>query len=122
MEAIMVRCVADGSQVSTPFLRSGGYGRETDVKLEFDVDVAKALLTEVGFCRMALRLGWIVRMTVKYKTMKQICLAIASMWAGIMSPLIGQPRQSQTIFPEGRWALKPISTIGWRHTARHGWF
>jgi peptide/nickel transport system substrate-binding protein len=113
MEAINSRVMRDkariaGSMIAPPI---AGYEAETDVKPEYDVEAAKALLAEAGYPD-----GFTTNLDCtndRYINDEEICLAIASMWAGIgvEVELTAQTRSQH--FPKVDRGETDIYMIGW---------
>jgi len=113
MEAIKEKVMRGNARIAGSIIapQIGGYEPETDVKPEFDVDVAKALLAEAGFAD-----GFTTGLDCpndRYINDEEICLAIASMWAGIGVTVDLTTQTKANHFPKVDKAETDIYMIGW---------
>jgi peptide/nickel transport system substrate-binding protein len=113
MEAIKAKVMRGNARIAGSIIapQIGGYEAETDVKPEFDVDVAKSLLAEAGFAD-----GFSTGLDCpndRYINDEEICLAIASMWAGIGVKVDLTTQTKANHFPKVDRSETDIYMIGW---------
>lgn len=113
MEAIKAKVMRGNARIAGSMIAPeiAGYRAETDVKPEFDIEAAKALMADAGFAdgfKMGLDCP-----NDRYINDEEICLAIASMWAqiGVEVDLVTQTKANH--FPKVDQGETDAYMIGW---------
>ena len=113
MEAIKAKVMRGNARIAGSMIapQIAGYKAETDVKPEYDLERAKALLAEAGFAD-----GFAMGLDCpndRYINDEEICLAIAGMWAqiGVETALTTQTKANH--FPKVDKAETDAYMIGW---------